>query len=199
MNKIGHVATVVLFFMTLILPAHAAGSDWKLDPAHAGIYFEIDHIYSATRGYFEDFDGKMVFDPDNLGGSGFDFKVKVKSINTANSKRDGHLRSEDFFDVRKFPEMTFKSSSIKQVEGDNYVVEGTMKVKDVSKNVSIPFTFFGIKPNPFDKGSEVAGFEARMTIDRLEYNVGSGKYYEMGMIGKDVDVLISFEATRKKP
>ena len=199
MNKISHVTTVVLFFMTLILPAHAAGSDWKLDPAHAGIYFEIDHIYSATRGYFEDFDGKVVFDPDNLDGSSFDFKVKVKSINTANSKRDGHLRSEDFFDVRKFPEMTFKSSSIKQVEGDNYMVEGTMTVKDVSKNVSLPFNFFGIKPNPFDKDSEVAGFEARMTIDRLEYNVGSGKYYEMGTIGKDVDVLISFEATRKKP
>jgi len=198
MNKISHVATVVLFFMLLIIPTHAAGSDWKLDPAHAGIYFEIDHIYSATRGYFEDFDGKVIFDPDNLGESSFDFKVKVKSINTGNSKRDGHLESKDFFDARKFPEMTYKSSSIKQVEGNNYMVEGTMTVKDVSKNVSIPFTFFGIKPNPFDKVSEVAGFEARMTIDRLEYNVGSGKYYEMGTIGKDVDVLISLEATRRK-
>jgi polyisoprenoid-binding protein YceI len=198
MNKTIIISTFLIFCATSILPAHAAGSQWKLDPAHAGIYFEIDHIYSATRGYFEDFEGKVVFDSDNLSGSSFDFEVKVKSINTADSKRDGHLRSEDFFDVRKFPVMTFKSTSIKQIEGDNYVVEGTMKVKDVSKNVSIPFTFFGIKPNPFDKGSEVAGFEARMTIDRLEYNVGSGKYYEMGVVGKDVDVLISFEATRNK-
>ena len=198
MNKIIKISTLVLFCMTLILQAHATGSEWKLDPAHTGIYFEIDHIYSATRGYFEEFDGKVVFDPDNLGGSRFDFKVEVKSINTGNSKRDSHLESRDFFDVRKFPDMTFQSTAIKKVDSNQYVVDGTMTVKDVSKNISIPFTFFGIKPNPFEKGSEVAGFEARLTIDRLEYNVGSGKYYEMGTIGKDVDVLISFEATRKK-
>jgi len=198
MNKISSISTVVLFCVTLILSTHAAGSEWKLDPAHAGIYFEIDHIYSATRGYFEDFDGKVVFDPDNLGSSSFDFKVKVKSINTGNSKRDGHLESRDFFNVRKFPDMTFKSTAIKQVEGNQYVVDGTMTIKDVSKNLSIPFTFFGIKPNPFDKDSEVAGFEARLAVDRLEYNVGDGQYYKMGTIGKDVDVLISFEATRKK-
>jgi polyisoprenoid-binding protein YceI len=84
------------------------------------------------------------------------------------------------------------------VEGDQYVVKGTMTIKDVSKTVSVPFTFFGIKQSPFDKGSVVTGFEARMAIDRLEYNVGTGKFYEMGVIGKDVDVLISFEATRKK-
>jgi polyisoprenoid-binding protein YceI len=184
--------------LILLLPGFAAGSEWKVDPAHTGIYFEIDHIYSATRGYFEDFEGKVVFDPNNLGASVFDFKVKVKSINTGNSKRDGHLESKDFFDVRKYPLMTFKSTAIKQVEGNQYVVDGEMTIKDVSKNVSIPFTFFGIKPNPFDKGGEVAGFEAKMTIDRLEYNVGSGKYYEMGTIGKDVEVLISFEALRKK-
>jgi polyisoprenoid-binding protein YceI len=189
---------VVLFTLTFIMQAQAIGSDWKLDPAHSGIYFEIDHIYAATRGYFEDFDGKVIFDPDNLDGSSFDFKVEVDSINTGNSKRDGHLEAEEFFAAKKYPVMTFKSSAVKHAEGDQYLVEGTMTVKDVSRSVLAPFTFFGIKQNPFDKDSEVAGFEARMAIDRLEYNVGTGKYYEMGVIGKDVDVLISFEATRKK-
>ena len=198
MKKTIKIMAVVLFTVTFIMQAHAAGSDWKLDPAHSGIYFEIDHIYAATRGYFEDFDGKVIFDPDNLDGSSFDFTVEVDSINTGNSKRDGHLEGNEFFVARKFPVMTFKSTNIKKVEGDQYVVEGTMTVKDVSKSVSVPFTFFGIKQNPFDKDSEVAGFEARLVIDRLEYNVGTGKYYEMGVIGKDVDVLISFEATRKK-
>ena len=198
MIKMIKISTTFFFCMTLILQAHANGSEWKIDPAHTGIYFEIDHIYSATRGYFEDVEGKVVFDPNNLGASIFDFKVKVKSINTGNSKRDGHLESKDFFNVRKYPHMTFKSTAIKQVEGNQYVVDGMMTIKDVNKDVSIPFTFFGIKPNPFDKGGEVAGFEAKMTIDRLEYNVGNGKYYEMGTIGKDVEVLISFEALRKK-
>ena len=76
--------------------------------------------------------------------------------------------------------------------------EGTLTVKDVSKTVSVPFAFFGIKQSPFDKDSVVAGFEARLAIDRPEYNVGTGKFYEMGVIGKDVDVLISFEAKQKK-
>lgn len=190
--------TVLLVLMVLISPAHAAGPEWKLDPSHSGIFFEIDHIYSATRGYFEKFNAKVIFTPDNLGGSSFDFKVEVKSINTGNSKRDGHLQTEEFFEAKKFPVMTFKSAAIKKAEGDQYLVEGTMTIKDVSKNLSVPFTFYGVKPHPFDEKSEVAGFEARMTIDRLEYNVGSGKYYEMGVVGKDVDVLISFEATRKK-
>ena len=198
MRKTIKITATVMFFMAIVMQAHAAGSNWKLDPAHSGIYFEIDHIYAATRGYFEKFDGKVIFDPDNLGGSSFDFTVEVDSINTGNSKRDGHLEANEFFDVRKFPVMTFKSTNIKKVEGDQYMVEGTLIVKDVSKTVSVPFTFFGSKQNPFDKDSEVAGFEARLAIDRLEYNVGSGKYYEMGVIGKDVDVLISFEATRKK-
>lgn len=198
MRKTIKIMATVMFYMVVMAQTYAAGSDWKLDPAHSGIYFEIDHIYAATRGYFEEFDGKVIFDPDNPDGSSFDFTVEVDSINTGNSKRDGHLDGNEFFVAKKFPVMTFKSTNIKKVEGDQYIVEGTMTVKDVSKSVSVPFTFFGIKQNPFDKDSEVAGFEARLAIDRLEYNVGSGKYYEMGVIGKDVDVLISFEATRKK-
>lgn len=198
MRKTIKIMATVMFYMVVMAQTYAAGSDWKLDPAHSGIYFEIDHIYAATRGYFEEFDGKVIFDPDNPDGSSFDFTVEVDSINTGNSKRDGHLEGNEFFVAKKFPVMTFKSTNIKKVEGDQYIVEGTMTVKDVSKSVSVPFTFFGIKQNPFDKDSEVAGFEARLAIDRLEYNVGSGKYYEMGVIGKDVDVLISFEATRKK-
>lgn len=187
-----------LFLMNFIVPVYAASPEWRLDPAHSGIYFEIDHIYSATRGYFEKFTGKVIFDPNNLVESRFDFEVQVKSVNTGNTKRDGHLESEEFFNAGKYPIMTFKSSAIKHLGGKNYIVDGTMTVADVSQPVTVPFTFFGVKPHPFNKDEEVAGFESRMTIDRLEYNVGSGKYYEMGVVGKDVDVLISFEATRKK-
>ena len=94
--------------------------------------------------------------------------------------------------------MTFKSSAVRQVKDNQYVVEGQMTVKDVSKAVSVPFTLLGVSPHPFDKNSEVAGFEARMTIDRLAYHVGGGKFYDMGVVGKDVEVLISLEVTRKK-
>jgi polyisoprenoid-binding protein YceI len=86
----------------------------------------------------------------------------------------------------------------KHVKDNQYTVDGTFTIKDVSKELSVPFIFFGKKDFPFDKKLEVAGFEARMTLDRLAYNVGSGKYVKMGVVGQEVDVLISMEVLRKK-
>ena len=94
--------------------------------------------------------------------------------------------------------MTFKSTAVEHVKDDQYLVKGKMTVKDVSKTVAVPFTFMSTKTHPFDYKSEVAGFEARMTIDRLDYHVGGGKFYDMGVVGKTVDVLITLEVTRKK-
>jgi len=189
---------VTLFVFLFAAQAHAAAPKWELDPAHSGIYFSVNHIYSTTRGYFEDFEGSVFFSPDDLAGSRFNFTVKVKSINTGNSKRDGHLNSSDFFDSKKYPQMTFKSSTVRHVKNNQYIVEGQMTVKDVSKTVSVPFTLLGVATHPFDKKSEVAGFEARLNIDRLAYHVGGGKFYDMGVVGKEVEVLISLEVTRKK-
>lgn len=190
----------VLFLLVLLIstPVHAAAPQWDVDPAHTNIYFTVKHIYSSVRGYFPEFNGVVMFSPDDLAGSRFDFEVNVKSINTGNSKRDGHLNSADFFDSGKYPKMTFKSTAIQHVREDQYVVEGRLTVKDVTQTVAVPFTFMGVTPNPFDKQSEVAGFEARITIDRLAYHVGDGRFYNMGVVGKDVDVLITMEVTRKK-
>ena len=190
------LVTLVVLFLTV--PAFGDAPQWELDPAHSGIYFSVQHIYSTTRGYFEDLSGAVRFSPDDLAGSRFDFEVMVKSINTGNSKRDGHLNSGDFFDSQAYPKMTFTSTAVKHVKDNQYVVEGTMTVKDVSQPVTVPFTFLGTQTHPFDKKSEVAGFEARMTIDRLAYHVGGGKFYNMGVVGKDVEVLITLEVTRKK-
>lgn len=178
--------------------AQADAPQWKIDPAHAGVYFSINHIFSKVKGYFQDFEGQIFFDPDNLGESRAVFRVKVNSINTNNTKRDGHLQSDDFFNAKRYPEMRFESSSITHVNGTQYLVNGTMTLKDVSRKIKLPFTFFGTKPNPFDPKQEVAGFEAKMTIDRLDYNVGNGKFLEMGVVGKDVDILITIEATKNK-
>ena len=94
--------------------------------------------------------------------------------------------------------MTFKSTAIKHLNGNGYSVEGVLTVKEVSRTVTIPFTYFGSKPNPFNPKQLVAGFEARMTIDRMEYHVGNGKFLKMGVVGKDVTVTITIEATRNK-
>ena len=190
--------SVPFVVLALVAQVHAAAPQWEVDPAHSGIYFRIQHIYSTVPGSFGDFSGTVHFSPDDLAGSRFDFDVMVKSINTGNTKRDSHLNSADFFDSATYPKMTFTSSSVKHVKDNQYAVEGTMTVKDVSQAISVPFVFLGAKTHPFDKQSEVAGFEARITIDRLAYHVGGGKFYDMGVVGKDVDVLITLEVLRKK-
>ncbi len=189
------LATILLVFGSM---AQADVQEWKVDPVHSGFYFSISHIYATVKGFFDEFEGDIYFDPDNLKESRFDFKVKVKSIDTHNGKRDGHLQSDDFFSADRYPDMRFASSSIMHVKGDAYMVEGTLTIKDVSRKIKVPFTYFGSKTHPFNPKQEVAGFEAKMTIDRFDYHVGGGKFYKMGVVGKDVDVLISIEASRDK-
>ena len=125
-------------------------------------------------------------------------EVKVKSINTNIRKRDDHLRSDEFFAVKEYPTMTFKTEKIRQVDGNRFEVEGKLTVKDITKKIVVPLTYFGMKENPLKPKQLVAGFEAKFTIDRLQYDVGPGKYYEMGVIGKDADVTITLEVLRDK-
>ena len=198
MRKSMYVSVVFAAVCMFALNAHAGEPMWTVDKDHSGIYFGIQHIYSTVKGNFDEFDGKIQFDPADLDGSRFDFRVAVKSINTKNTKRDGHLLSGDFFDARKYPEMTFKSSSIKHLDKVRYTVEGTLTIKDVSRTVTVPFRYFGSKPNPFNPKQMVAGFEAGLTIDRMEYHVGTGKFLKMGVVGKDVTIHITIEATREK-
>ena len=198
MKQLNKWSIVAFFFVIITTSAHAASTEWKIDPAHSGIYFNVNHIYSQTRGYFEKFKGTVIFSPDDPAGGSFEFTVKVKSINTGNTKRDGHLNSAEFFDSKKYPEMKFTSTEVTHIKGNQYEVKGKMTVKDVTKSVKIPFVFLGVKDHPMDNKNQVSGLAAHMTIDRLDYHVGGGKFFNMGVVGKNVDVLISIEVTRKK-
>ena len=170
---------MILFLFMLGVSNAAATSQWNIDTDHSGIYFDVGHIYSTVKGYFNEYEGKIEFDPEDLAKSRFEFVVKVKSIDTNNSKRDEHLLSADFFDADKYPHMTFKSTTVKHIEGNEYLVEGTMTIKDVSQTIELPFLYFGSKPSPFNPNIMVAGFETRMAVDRLAYHVGGGKFYDM--------------------
>jgi polyisoprenoid-binding protein YceI len=193
--SLGVVAILLLFIGTNSM---AAAPQWKIDPAHSNIYFSIHHIYATIEGRFTDFDGVIEFDPANLKDSRFDFKVRVDSIDTHLGKRDEDLQTSNFFDADKYPQMTFKSKSIIHKMGDQYEVDGVLTIKDVSRDVKVPFMYFGSRPHPLNTKLVVAGFEAHMDIDRLAYHVGSGKFYRLGAVGKEVKVLISMEATREK-
>jgi polyisoprenoid-binding protein YceI len=188
------------FFLVGLIgsPLSAEVHSWEIDKEHTNFYFSVDHIYAKVHGRFTDYKGTILFDPDNLKESEISFEIKVKSIDTGISKRDRHLLSKDFLNASKYPLITFASKSISK-EGENtYEVNGTLTIKGVSSELILPLTYEGMKDHPFLKGSEVAGFNGHLSLDRLNFSVGDGSYYKMGAVGKDVDILVTIEVLRKK-
>ncbi len=173
--------------------AFSAAPTWNLDKAHSNIYFSVDHIFSKVHGHFNEFITDIAFDPADLESSKFDFEIQVNSIDTNIGKRDKHLQSPDFFDAAGFPLMTFKSSKISDKGNGMYDVAGTLTIKEKDYDLTLPLKLEGVKEHPAKKGTNVAGFNGRVTIDRLAHGVGAGKFYDMGVVGKDVDVFVSLE------
>jgi polyisoprenoid-binding protein YceI len=188
-----------LLLSLLVVPvAYSASDSWELDEAHSNVYFSIDHIFSKVNGNFNDFSTEIVFNPDELGKSRFVFTINVDSINTNISKRDKHLLSADFFDEGKYSTMTFTSTSVTAGDGGLYNVAGKLTVKGKDYDLTLPLVLAGVKDHPAVPGKEVAGFNGTLVIDRLVHGVGAGKFYKMGVVGKDVEVFVSIEVTRSK-
>jgi len=189
-----------LLFFVAMTPFQAFAQQWELDKAHTNFYFEVRHTYVPVRGQFMEFTGDVYFAPENLDKSKFDFTIKVDSVDTKIGKRDTHLRSPDFFDTAKYPHITFKSSKVTSggSKSNKYIVEGILTIKDVSRNLAFEFDYLGQKVNPANPDQIVAGFEAYLKLDRLEYHVGDGKFYKMGLVGKDVEILLALELLHDK-
>ncbi len=191
----------ITLFISLFLSAKSSFAEiavWNLDKAHSNFYFSIKHIFSQVNGHFDDFSGTIKFAPDNLAESKFIFEVKVSSINTYNGKRDKHLLSKDFFSASDFPLIRFESSEITAAGNNIFNVKGTFNIKGKDYDLGFPLTFAGVKDHPMMENNLVAGFNGTLTIDRLKHNVGTGKFYEAGVVGKDVDIFISLEVLNKK-
>jgi polyisoprenoid-binding protein YceI len=176
--------------------AQAEVSKWQFDTAHSGFYFDIHHIFSTIRGHFQDYSGTFIFDPENPAEAQLKVKIKVKSIFTDNQKRDKHLKSAELFDARKYPVMLFESATIKPAGDKQYMVTGKLTIKGHSKDISFPLTYLGEKNHPLQKGEIVAGFSGNLVIDRLDFQVGDGKFYKIGVLDKDVNITLSFEMLR---
>ena len=191
-NKIKlNMKRVILFSVTLIAGwSLMAQSQYKVDPAHTSVNFKVKHSgITFVNGKFDKFDGGIIGDMNNIEQARVFFNVDIASINTSVEMRDNHLRSADFFEVEKFPSMTFESTSIEKVEGDKYKLHGKLQIKDVTKDVTFDVVYGGSVKG--EDGSEVVGFIAKNTINRLDYNVaydpdGAG-------IGKDVHIVLYLE------
>lgn len=186
----------LLFF--IFIPYQAAARNWQIDPVHTNFYFDVKHTYATVRGQFMDFSGEVYFDPEKPSESRFDFVIQTDSIDTKVGKRDTHLRSPDFFDVGQYPNISFTSSKVTKLSPDKFLVEGKLTIKDVTREVKLEFVYHGQRENPLKKGEIVAGLDTTLTLDRLEYHVGDGKFYKMGVVGKDINILLTMELLRDK-
>ncbi|MBT8366436.1 MAG: YceI family protein, partial [Deltaproteobacteria bacterium] len=193
MKKILYAIVTVLSISLAAGYASAELEKWDIDKSHSNVYFDVRHTYATVRGQFEDYSGSVQFDADNMEMGKIKLEVRTKSVNTGIANRDNHLRADEFFGVKKFPTMTFISTGVKKKAGNQYIVEGDLTIKGKTQKMVVPFTFFGSRENPLKKGQQVAGFEARFSINRLDYGVGPGKYVEMGTIGNQVDILVTLE------
>lgn len=181
------------FAFALVSMFTFAQTAWTVDPAHSSINFNIKHMgISFVQGRFDKFNGEVHSSGENLDNGHFNFEVMTESINTGVEMRDKHLKSADFFDAEKFPDMRFESGSFTKEKGNNYILKGKLTIKGIVKEVSIPVTFGGIAKN--QQGKEVAGLQAKFTINRLDYNI---KYDPTGAgVAKDVEVSLFLELVR---
>ena len=160
---------------------------WVLDGSHSYVDFSIRHIVAKSKGSFKTVAG--VIDFSNT--PSMNITIEVASINTSNEKRDKHLRTDEYFDVAKFPTMTFVSKSFNKTS-DGMVVTGDLTIKDVTKEVELPLTYLGKQDTPW--GFPSAAFEGEITVSRSEFGVGE----KGGLLGDDVTVDFSIEINPKK-
>ncbi|ROQ93283.1 YceI family protein [Desulfosoma caldarium] len=179
--------------------AAAQGEAWSFDPFHSSVTFTIRHILAKVAGTFDEVQGHMVFDPARPEAGAVTVTIPVNSINTRVEKRDAHLRSSDFFDAEKYPVMTFESTQILSGKSTtDFIARGTLTIKNVRRPLDLPFRYLGSTVHPMDPSKEIIGFEAHTTIDRLEFGVGNGEFFQKGLIGKEVSIAIYVEMLRDR-
>ena len=165
---------------------------WQIDPSHSNVKFTVTHmVVSEVEGSFRKFNGTIEYSQADLSDARVNFTVDVNSIDTDNEKRDGHLKSDDFFNAEKFPQMKFESTSFTPVSGKKYTLVGNLTIRDVTKPVTFDVTYNGTVTNG---GKTKSGFKATTTINRFDYNLKWDRATEAGALVVDKDVMVSINA-----
>lgn len=182
-----------------VMAAPATATNWTLDKSHSGVKFSVDHlVISETEGTFKVFNGSLTSPAPDFNNAKVDFTVDVTSINTDDEKRDAHLKSDDFFNAEKYPQMKFTSTSFKKVKGNAYVMEGNLTIRDVTKKVKFAVIYGGTIKDPW--GNIKAGFKASGKINRKDFGLKWGALTETGgaVVGDEVRMQINVEFAQAK-
>ncbi len=195
MKRLFSLATLLIFGLTL---GFANEPQWKLDKVHSNVMFTVRHmVISEVTGFFKDYDimlesTKPDFSDANLYGT-----VSVASIFTDNDRRDGHLKSDDFFNAEKFPAMSFKATSIKKYTQNKYEISGEFTIRDVTRTVVFDAVNLGTVVSL--KMGTRTGWKASTTIDRFDFNLKWNQAIETGglIVGKDVIITLNLEFVKQ--
>jgi len=191
MKKITLLAVSVL----LIASFNVNAAEWKFDKAHSTIKFKVKHLLTNTWGEFTAYDGTISYNPQDIEASKVIVNIDASSIDTENAKRDGHLKSPDFFDVANFPEINFVAKNFKR-SGDGVKVDGFLTMHGVTKEVTLdvdgpsdPINFMGT--------TKIAA-SAQTKINRTDFGLTWNKTLEAGnlLVGEEVTILIDLELDR---
>lgn len=187
------------FLLAATLPVLAADT-YKIDPSHSEVGFKVRHFLSKTPGRFAKFQGTIQIDEKDITRSSVEVSIDTASVNTDNDSRDKHLRSADFFDAEKFPAMTFRSTSVREVAKGKLEVTGDLTLRGVTKRITFPITNVGVINSPF--GDVRAGFiDGTLKINRKDFGVSWNKVLDTGgtMLSDDVDISLNIEAVKQAP
>ena len=188
-----YTAVLVVF----IIAGVQAADKYVADKAHTNIGFTVKHmVISTVPGKFNNYTIDFIFDANDLNKSSIKVTIKTASINTDDEKRDEHLRSADFFDAAKYPEITFVSSSIMK-KGNDYVAKGTLTMRGVSREIELSFKILGPVQDPW--GNTKMGVEASLTVDRQDYGISWSKSLDTGglVVSDDVNIKLDVELQKE--
>jgi polyisoprenoid-binding protein YceI len=194
---IGFVMVSFAFMPTAGTISVSASKDqagtWTVDKAHTNVKFSVSHlVISDVEGSFKSFDGTMESSKADFSDAKISFTAEVASVNTDNEMRDNHLKSPEFFDAAKFPQIKFVSTSIAPLGDNKYTLVGNLTIRDVTKPVTFDVKYGG---TVVAMGGTHAGFKATAKIDRFDYNLKWSKTTEAGglVVGKDVDITLNVD------
>ncbi len=178
---------------TVTAPSTVTGT-YAIDASHSRIGFVARHaMVTKVRGSFNEFEGSGYFDAEHPADSHLELVIKAASIDTRNADRDGHLRSNDFFAMDEYPEITFRSTSVEQTGDAEYRVAGDLTIKGVTKPVSVDFDYTGAAVDPF--GNQRIGLEGTTTINRKDWGVNWNAALEAGGVLVSEKVTLEFEVS----
>ena len=196
MNKI----KLTLFLLSLFVYSSIAYSQednsaqWEADVSHSNLGFKVKHKgISNTVGDFRDFDLRITSSSENFEKAEISLNIKAESINTANESRDEHLRSSDFFDTQKYPEISFKSKKVTKQKESDYLVVGDLTMHGVTKEVTLEMTHNGTVKTR--RGNELAGLYFSTTFNRLDFQIGAELPTEM--VADQIELHAEIEIVKK--